>query len=89
MLAPLFAAALSGCSIAKLTYNHSEWVLLGKIDAYLNLSTEQKSAAWGRLRRRLEAHRRHELPSYLDYLRRTRSLVADGLSKREAEWIVA
>jgi hypothetical protein len=89
VLALLFAAALSGCSIAKLTYNYSDLLLLGKIDAYLDPSPEQKSATLGLLRRRLEAHRRHGLPSYLDYLRRTRALVADGLSKREAAWIVA
>lgn len=85
----LFSAALPGCSMARLSYNHSDWLLLRKIDAYLDLSTEQTTTTWQHLSQRLEAHRRDELPAYLDYLRQTRSMVADGLSPREAEWIVA
>lgn len=84
----LFSAALSGCSIAKLTYSHSDWLVLRKMDAYLDLSPEQASAASVRLRQRLEAHRRHELPNYLDYLRQTRSLIEDGVDAGEAEWII-
>lgn len=80
--------ALAGCSTAKLAYNNSDWLLLRKLDVYLDLSAEQSAAASERLHRHLEAHRRQELPAYLQYLQRTRSMVADGLSREEADWIV-
>ncbi len=84
----LLSAALSGCSIAKLAYNHSDRLMLRKLDAYLDLSPEQASTASVRLRQRLEAHRRYELPDYLDYLRHTRFLIEDGVDADEAEWII-
>ncbi len=84
----LIPILLSGCSIAKLTYAHSDWLLLRKMDAYLNLTPEQKTVASQRLKRRLESHRQEELPGYLSYLRRTRTLVEDGLDAAEAEFII-
>lgn len=87
-LAILICVAVAGCSVAKLGYNHADWLLLRKIDAYLDLSPEQRAVTSERLRHRLEEHRRDELPEYLKYLKRTRTLVADGLDIREAEWII-
>lgn len=84
----LLGASLSGCSVAKLAYNNSDLLLLRKIDDYLELSADQSRATRERLRQRREEHRRQELPAYLAYLRRTRALVADALSPREAEWII-
>ncbi len=88
LIAILFSVLLAGCSVAKLAYNNFDWLLLRKTDAYLDLSPEQTTATRERLRRRLEEHRRHELPAYLDYLRRTRFMISDGLSSDEAQWIV-
>ncbi len=88
LLPLLFGFALSGCSVAKLGYNHADWLLLRKMDAYMDLSAEQSNAALDRFDRRMQQHRRVELPGYLDYLRRTRSLAEDGLARDEAEWIV-
>ncbi len=88
LVALLFPILLSGCSIAKLMYAHSDWLLLQKMDAYLNLSPEQKTAASQRLRLRLESHRQQELPGYLSYLRRTRTFVEDGVDAAEAEFII-
>ena len=88
LAALLLAILLSGCSIAKLTYAHSDWLVLRKMDAYLNLTPEQKTAASQRLKHRLEAHRQQELPGYLSYLRRTRTLVEDGVDQAEAEFII-
>lgn len=87
-LAFVICVTVAGCSVAKLTYNHTDWLLLRKIDAYLDLSPEQSAIALERLRQRLEDHRQDELPAYLLYLSRTRSLVADGLDTDEAEWII-
>lgn len=87
-VALLFPILLSGCSIAKLAYAHSDWLLLRKMDAYLNLSPEQKSAASQRLKSRLQSHREEELPGYLSYLRRTRTLAEDGIDAVEAEFII-
>ncbi len=84
----LLPILLSGCSIAKLMYAHSDWLLLRKMDAYLNLTPEQKTLASQRLKRRLESHRQEELPGYLSYLRRTRALVEDGVDTAEAEFII-
>ena len=84
----LLPILLSGCSIAKLAYTHSDWLLLRKMDAYLDLTPEQKTAASQRLKRRLESHRRDELPGYLSYLRRTRTLAEDGIDSAEAEFII-
>jgi hypothetical protein len=72
----------------RLAYNNSDWLLLKKMDAYLDLSPVQEAAAFERLRLRLEEHRRDELPEYLVYLRHVRSATADGFSAEEAEWIV-
>lgn len=88
VMAIFVCVAVAGCSVAKLWYNHADWLLLRKIDAYLDLSPEQRAAASERLRQRLEEHRRDELPAYLDYLKRTRTLVADGLDTEEAEWLI-
>lgn len=88
LIAIFFSAFLAGCSFAKLAYNNFDWLLLRKVDAYLDLSPEQTTATRERLRRRLEEHRRDELPAYLDYLRRTRVMLSDGLSSDEAQWIV-
>ena len=84
----LLPILLSGCSIAKLMYAQSDWLLLRKLDAYLNLTPEQKTAASLRLKSRLESHRKEELPGYLSYLRRTRALVEDGVDSAEAEFII-
>lgn len=88
VMAIFVCVAVAGCSAAKPWYNHADWLLLRKIDAYLDLSPEQRAAASERLRQRLEEHRRDELPAYLDYLKRTRTLVADGLDTEEAEWLI-
>ena len=42
----LFSAAISGCSIARLAYNNSDWLLLREINAYLDLSPAQTTATW-------------------------------------------
>ncbi|HSS66194.1 MAG TPA: hypothetical protein VLS27_17330 [Gammaproteobacteria bacterium] len=84
----MFSAALSGCSVARLAYNHSDGLLLRKMDAYPDLSFEQITATRERLVRRLETQRQRELPADLDTLRRTRSVVEDGRDIDEAEWII-
>ncbi len=82
------AAALGGCSVVRLAYNNSDWLLLKEMNAYLDLSRVQEAAAFERLQLRLEEHRRDELPGYLVYLRRVRSAAEDGLSADEIEWTV-
>lgn len=86
--AALLAAPLGGCSIARVAYNNADWLVLRQMDAYLDLSSEQKTAATKRLKRRLETHRLSELPAYGDYLRRVRGMAIDGLSPVESDWIV-
>lgn len=84
----LAAAALSGCSIARLAYNNADWLILREMDAYLDLTPAQEAQALSRLRMRLEAHRRTELPDYARYLQRVRRLARDGIVADEAGWIV-
>jgi len=82
------ATTLGGCSVVRLAYNNSDWLLLKEMNSYLNLSRVQETAAFERLRLRLEEHRRDELPEYLAYLRRVRPAAEDGLSEGETDWTV-
>ena len=82
------ATALGGCSVVRLAYNNSDWLLLKEMNNYLDLSRVQEAAAFERLQLRLEEHRRDELPGYLFYLRRVRSAAEDGLSADETDWTV-
>ena len=84
----LASAALAGCSIARLAYNHADWLLLREMDTYLDLSPAQEAQAGARLRSRLAAHRHAELPDYARYLESVRLMARDGLTAGEADWIV-
>ncbi len=88
LISLVLATALGGCSVMRLAYNNSDWLLLKEMNAYLDLSRAQEAAAFERFGLRLEEHRRDELPEYLVYLRRIRSTAEDGLSEDEADWTV-
>ncbi|MGQ0811297.1 MAG: DUF6279 family lipoprotein [Nitrospiraceae bacterium] len=78
---------LSSC-MPTLAYRYADWLVLWKIDTYVDLTGDQKSFLHGRLKELLAHHRKDALPNYEQFLGRIKAGSADGLSREEVEWIV-
>ena len=76
---------LMGCNMVRLTYNNADYFLLSYVDAYLDLTSEQKNYLRTRLNRRLEEHRREELPEAVEFLQFAKRSAADGLSPQDID----
>lgn len=76
---------LMGCNMVKLAYNNADYFLLSYVDGYLDLASAQKNDVRDRLTRRLEEHRREELPEAVEFLRFVKRSAVDGLSPREID----
>ena len=85
--APLAVLVLLGCSTIQFAYNNVDWVLVNKIDHYLNLTAAQRERAEQIVAERMELHRREELPIYIATLQDVRVMLADSLSPAELEVI--
>jgi hypothetical protein len=85
--APLAALVVLGCSTIQFAYNNIDWVLVNKINHYLNLTAAQRKRAKQIVAARMEAHRREELPIYIATLQEVRVMLADDLSPAELEII--
>ena len=83
LVACVFGLMLSGCSMVRLAYENADWLLLRKIDSYLDLDQVQRELASGLLEKRLRNHRARELPVWIAFLRRAGDHAADGLTERE------
>ena len=76
---------LMGCNMVKLMYNNADYLLLSYVDGYLDLTSEQKNYLRYRLTRRLEEHRREELPEAVEFLQFVKRSAVDGLSPQEID----
>jgi hypothetical protein len=83
----LVLLAIAACSTVQVAYNNADWFLLRQMDDYLDLDSTQKAEAASLLEARMDRHRREELPQFVEALRDTRSMVADGLTEDEVDWI--
>jgi hypothetical protein len=78
---------LSACSLPQLAYNNADWLLLDRIDDYVELTHEQRAPLAEALEVRLEEHRRHELPWIADALDHAAGVVERGLTRDDADWL--
>lgn len=83
----LGGALASGCSTVGVAYDTADWMMLGKLDKYADLTWAQRRAALDGFDERMRAHGRDELPEAIRVLRTARSMAADGLTAAEIEWI--
>jgi hypothetical protein len=76
-LALLFGLSLllDACSRFGLAYRNLDWLVPWRLNGYLNLDSEQQAWLKPRLQAHLDWHCRSELPRYLDWLQRTRTLL--------------
>ncbi|WP_449434420.1 DUF6279 family lipoprotein [Pseudomonas putida] len=73
-----FSLALVACSRIDLAYRNLDRLVPWSLGDYLDMNREQKSLLEDRLRQHLAWHCKTQLPGYLDWLDRVRSMVAQG-----------
>ncbi|QPN44202.1 hypothetical protein I5S86_22070 [Priestia aryabhattai] len=78
IIATAFALALVACSRIDLAYRNLDRLVPWSLDDYLAMNRDQRSLLDERLKQHLAWHCTTELPGYLDWLDRVRSMVADG-----------
>lgn len=72
-----FALALAACSRIDLAYRNLDRLVPWSLNDYLAMNREQKALLDDRLKQQLAWHCKTQLPGYLDWLDRVRSMVAD------------
>jgi hypothetical protein len=82
-------ALLAACSTVQLAYNNADWWLLQIADDYLDLNGEQRQRLRTALATRLDQHRRQELEGYVSFFDRAARAAEQGLTRPEAEALVA
>ncbi|WP_349974658.1 DUF6279 family lipoprotein [Pseudomonas sp. WHRI 8519] len=78
IIATAFALALVACSRIDLAYRNLDRLVPWSLDDYLAMNREQRSLLDERLKQHLAWHCTTQLPGYLDWLDRIRSMVAEG-----------
>ncbi|MEX0295369.1 DUF6279 family lipoprotein [Pseudomonas putida] len=78
IIATAFALALVACSRIDLAYRNLDRLVPWSLDDYLAMNRDQRSLLDERLKQHLAWHCTTELPGYLDWLDRVRSMVAAG-----------
>ena len=80
------ALALTACSgLARLAYNNIDWVLLERLDDFVDLRPEQRDVLEVRFESMHTAHRSKELPEIVALLRDIRAAVANGLEREQLD----
>src|SRR6185295_7613645 len=90
---PLFAFVVialvaAGCALDK-AYRHADWLIVWKVDHYLDLTSEQKASLGHDLAPMLARHRSEALPVYEAFLRDIHHRAARGLTREDLDWIFA
>lgn len=78
IIATAFALALVACSRIDLAYRNLDRLVPWSLDDYLAMNRDQRSLLDERLKQHLAWHCTTQLPGYLDWLDRIRSMVAEG-----------
>ncbi len=76
---------LMGCTMVRLAYHNADYFLLSYVDSYLDLTSEQRSYLRDRLSRRLEEHRREEIPKAVEFLQFVKKSAEDGIGPQEID----
>lgn len=90
-LFPVFFAVLLSSTVScslTFTYPYLDWMVLWKIDQYLDLNSHQKDLLAGRLADILVRHRRETLPQYREFLHSLHMRVQEGLRKADVAWVM-
>ncbi|MFJ2525824.1 DUF6279 family lipoprotein [Pseudomonas capeferrum] len=77
LIAVAFALALAACSRIDLAYRNLDHLVPWSLGDYLDMNREQKVLLDERLKQHLAWHCKTQLPSYLDWLDRVRTMVAE------------
>ncbi|MGB8971115.1 MAG: DUF6279 family lipoprotein, partial [Pseudomonas capeferrum] len=77
LIAVAFALALAACSRIDLAYRNLDRLVPWSLGDYLDMNREQKVLLDERLKQHLAWHCKTQLPSYLDWLDRVRTMVAE------------
>lgn len=78
----------TACSLPQLAYNNADWLLLERIDDFVELTLAQRAELSNALEVRLERHRTRELPDVAEALDRAATLLRQGLDLEGARWLV-
>ena len=78
----------AGC-VNAFAYRHSDWLVLWKMDHYLDLTKDQKRQLRGRVKELLTEHRQEALPLYERFLNGIKEKSADGLTREDVDLIFA
>jgi hypothetical protein len=78
------ALLLCACSAASLAYRNADRLMLSRLERFVELEPEQRSALAESLEAGLERHRSEALPALVARLRETSALVAGGLDTEGA-----
>jgi hypothetical protein len=82
----LALAGLAACAPA-FAYRHADWLVVWKIDQYVDLNREQRGFVKNRLKQQLARHRAEALPVYEQFLTQVKTQAADGLTRDEVDWM--
>ena len=85
-LLALLALLVAGCAAQTLAYRHADWLILWKVDDYVDLNSDQKAFLRDRLKAHLVWHRTEALPVYEAFLHDIKNKSADGVDRDELEW---
>ena len=77
LIAVAFALALAACSRIDLAYRNLDRLVPWSLGDYLDMNRDQKVLLDERLKQHLAWHCKTQLPSYLDWLDRVRTMVAE------------
>jgi hypothetical protein len=82
----LVVAGLAACA-PTFAYRHADWLVVWKIDQYVELNREQRGFVKNRLKEHLARHRAEALPVYEQFLTEVKTRAADGLTRDEVDWV--
>lgn len=88
VLAACAAVLIAACSLPRLAYNNVDWLLMERIDDHVELTFQQRAELSEALEKRLEVHRKKELPTIAEALDRAVVLIGTGLDSEGAVWLV-
>lgn len=78
----------SACSMTRVFYNFSDWLLLNRIDDYFLLNDSQKSFLEEKIEALVVWHRNEELPAIVKTLTELKARFEDGLGHDDIDWVM-
>jgi hypothetical protein len=80
------ASLLTACSMPRLAYQQADWLLLSKVDDYLDLRDEQRLQLEQVFQTQLARHRIEELPAIAQTLEEAGARAQRGMTEEDVRW---